>query len=73
MNLLTKSLDNEKILILYGDDDIIVNINFLTDVSNLPYRYEFTVFDLFADFPVACFVWLVSVFAKKLYTEVSII
>lgn len=56
MNLLTKSLDNEKILILYGDDDIIVNINFLTDVSNLPYRYEFTVFDLFADFPVACFV-----------------
>ena len=35
MNLLSKSLDNEKPLILYGDDDIIVNINFLTDVSKI--------------------------------------
>ena len=36
LNLLSKSLDEEKPLILYGDDDIIVNINFLTDVSKIP-------------------------------------
>ena len=55
MNLLSKSLDKEKPLILYGDDDIIVNINFLTDVSRILYLI-LIFFDLFADFPVACFV-----------------
>ena len=52
MNLLSKSLEKEKPLILYGDDDIIVNINFLTDVS-LPFKL---LFDLFANFPVNRFV-----------------
>ena len=66
MNLLSNSLEKEKPLVLYGDDDIIVNINFLMDVS-LPFKTEV---DLFVNFPVKRFV---SVFASKLFIEVSII
>ena len=66
MNLLSNSLEKEKPLVLYGDDDIIVNINFLMDVS-LPFKTEV---DLFVNSPVKRFV---SVFASKLFIEVSII